>query len=139
MASGLEKDVGAIQDCLDLNKPIPTELTTDSGLLSAAEVLLRFLDCLPDSVIPRSMHDACLKVCDDLEAAQVLLEQLPAANKVLFDYLVSFLQHLLDRNMSFDKHDICYIFAPILIKTSSSDTKDHSELRNVALFLSQFL
>jgi hypothetical protein len=71
-SSGFPEEVARLQDCLDLDLPLPEALATEAGLLSAAELLLRFLDCLPDAVIPADSYAQCLDACEDPEEASTV-------------------------------------------------------------------
>lgn len=69
LSTGFEEEVSQIQNCLDAGTSIPDELATEAGLLSAAELLLRFLDSLPDSVIPSEHYQEAINACEDPKAA----------------------------------------------------------------------
>lgn len=146
LASGYEAELAKLQDALDLDLPIEPALATEAGFLSAGELLLRFLDCLPDSVVPSDLYYGAIAICEDYAAAKELVSTMPIANIVLFEYLTAFLQYLVRKNRSFTRMDIAYVFAPILVKppldrgmASVSSVVSTQELRKQVLFLLLFL
>lgn len=47
---------------------------------------------LETPVIPSDVYDACLEACEDPVTAIALVERLPPLNKLVFAYLIHFLQ-----------------------------------------------
>jgi phosphatidylinositol-bisphosphatase len=145
LTSGYEAELARLQDALDLDLPIEPALATEAGFLSAGELLLRFLDCLPDSVVPSDLYYGAIAVCEDYAAAKELVSTMPIASIVLFEYLAAFLQYLVRKNRSFTRMDIAYVFAPILVKPRLDRGLDvqsvvsTQELRKQVLFLLLFL
>ena len=65
-----------IRECLDTAKEFDPKLTMEGhiGVLSMAETLLRFLDALPESVVPQNVYDKALRISElKGSAIQVLI------------------------------------------------------------------
>lgn len=141
-ASGSEEDIEAIQDAIDLDSEIPPSCISEMGVLSAGEMLLRFLDYLPEPVIPVPFFKSCLSSCENLNEAVRIIGSLPDENRSLWEYLVTFLKgYFIPKNPTVDLLELAYVFAPVLIKPSRHKVEDFtsSEMRKLALFFHQFI
>lgn len=70
-----------IRECLDTAKEFDPEIVLegDIGVLSMAETLLRFLDALPESVIPAYLYDKVIRLSESRGSViQVLRNQFRA-------------------------------------------------------------
>jgi hypothetical protein len=56
------------------------------------EVLLHFLQALPDSVIPTAMYEQALHVADDANRCRELVAGLPRVNRFTVYYITSFVK-----------------------------------------------
>eukprot|EP00048_Salpingoeca_helianthica_P022785 m.20360 g.20360 ORF g.20360 m.20360 type:complete len:907 (+) comp7810_c0_seq1:39-2759(+) len=91
MSSGNRRDIWATIDCLDTGLPIPD--STD--IHSVAETLVRFLDGLPEPVVPPSLYRRCLECAGSLVLCRGVISELPAVSQSVFIYLMAFLRELL--------------------------------------------
>lgn len=142
MASGGQEELDIIQDSLDSGREIPHSLATDIGLLSAGEMLMRFLEYLPVPVVPPPLYCLALSYCEDPAGAKQVLARMPEEHRVLFEYLMLFLgNQYLPRNPVIRPIDIAYTFAPALLKAPDGHLADmtSTELHQAALFLTLFL
>ncbi|EMR08552.1 hypothetical protein PNEG_03033 [Pneumocystis murina B123] len=107
------------------------------NVISMAETLLLFLDALPNSVIPISFYNRCLRASFYKKDSIMILDILPSLNANLFIYMVSFMRDL-SSNFSLDSFQrILLIFSSILMRSSSDKTEQ--DLQRQVAFLKWFL
>jgi phosphatidylinositol-bisphosphatase len=88
------------------------------GVHSMAECLLKFLQALPEPVVPSNMYEACLQATDR-ELALAVLEGLSDVHLKVFLYLTSFLRQVIALG---DVHDtlrvekLAVVFASVLLR-----------------------
>jgi len=70
-------------------------LGENRGIHSMAEVLLRFLESLRESVVPTEMYYRALEVANHQQAAYGLLDLMPPVHVNVFVYITSFLRELI--------------------------------------------
>ncbi|KAF9586194.1 Type II inositol 1,4,5-trisphosphate 5-phosphatase [Lunasporangiospora selenospora] len=70
-------------------------LGENRGIHSMAEVLLRFLESLRESVVPTEMYYRALEVANHPQAAYGLLDLMPPVHVNAFVYITSFLRELI--------------------------------------------
>lgn len=141
--SGADDELAVIQDSLDADEGVlPENLKTEIGILSVGEMLLRFLDCLPQPLIPSGLYEACLEASSDASLASKLISLLPPPSLTLFEYLIAFLgRHYLPRNPGVHPFDVASVFAPCVLKPPASRSADRprSDIYKAANFLLLFL
>jgi len=113
--AGSYQEVIAIRDALDTGCPD----TLPGSVHSVVEALLRFLEGLPESVIPAHHTDRCLRVFHDWPSCKQAIAELspPCYNKV-FVYLVKFFKKVLlhaEENGT-NPNAIAMIFAPMIFR-----------------------
>jgi len=99
-----------IVSCLDANEPFPESLSessrfrcmpltsvgNDLGVISAGQILLQYLEALPEPLISENITDALVHSID-----AGALENLPERNFELLDYITTFIRHkILHHNKS---------------------------------------
>ncbi|CAG08363.1 unnamed protein product, partial [Tetraodon nigroviridis] len=88
---GLQEEMQNIIDSLDTSIP-----DTISGCNhSVAEVLLIFLEALPEPVVCYELYQRCLDCTHDSRLCKQLISQLSSAHRNVFRYLMAFLKELL--------------------------------------------
>lgn len=105
-------------------------------VISMAETLLLFLDALPNSVIPVSFYNQCLRASFYKRDSIMMLDILPSLNANLFIYMVSFMRDLFS-NFPLDSFQrILLVFSSILMRSSSDKTEQ--DLKRQVAFLKWF-
>uniref|UniRef100_A0A914XHB7 Rho-GAP domain-containing protein n=1 Tax=Plectus sambesii TaxID=2011161 RepID=A0A914XHB7_9BILA len=127
---GAQNDFIAIREALDAG--FPEQLPCpDRGVHSVCEALLRFLDSLPESVIPLAFQDRCLRVSQSPVACWQIVDQMPVIHSETFHYLIQFLREVLQHSVRNGTTELtlCETFAGLFFrmdgeKKSSSDVVD---------------
>uniref|UniRef100_A0A3Q3VSB2 phosphoinositide 5-phosphatase n=1 Tax=Mola mola TaxID=94237 RepID=A0A3Q3VSB2_MOLML len=111
---GLQEELQNIIDCLDTS--IPDSLSGCNH--SVAEVLLIFLEALPEPVVCYELYQRCLDCAHDSRLCKQLISQLPRAHRNVFRYLMAFLKELLkhSHNNNLTASLIATLFASLLIR-----------------------
>ena len=92
--AGLPEELCIIRDNLDMD---PGDQPLDNVNVHAVlEALLLFLKALPDSLMPTAWFKRCAEACDRTTAHHLVL-QLPRVNRNCLEYLLAFLQAVLDK------------------------------------------
>ncbi|TWW55226.1 inositol polyphosphate 5-phosphatase OCRL isoform X1 [Takifugu flavidus] len=111
---GLQEEMQNIIDSLDTSIP-----DTISGCNhSVAEVLLIFLEALPEPVVCYELYQRCLDCNHDSRLCKQLVSQLPSAHRNVFRYLMAFLKELLkhSHNNNLTASLLATLFASLLIR-----------------------
>jgi len=114
-----------VQECLDTGAEFDFDEKTDKATRTRVmgEVLLRFLESLPSSVVPPPLMERCGQAQDKEEAFEVLAE-FPAQAKNVWITLTAFLHYLVQRTVGKSVEDpqslaytdlLASVFAPILL------------------------
>ncbi|KJE90094.1 inositol 5-phosphatase 4, variant 19 [Capsaspora owczarzaki ATCC 30864] len=90
--SGNEQSMELIRECLDTGLPFET---MPDAVHSISECLIRFLEALPDPVIPFVHYQRCLDSNSNYTLCKQVLTQLPSEHYNLFVYLMAFLREVL--------------------------------------------
>nr|XP_046261622.1 inositol polyphosphate 5-phosphatase OCRL isoform X2 [Scatophagus argus] len=111
---GLQDELQNIIECLDTS--IPDSLSGCNH--SVAEVLLIFLEALPEPVVCYELYQHCLECAHDSRLCKQLISQLPRAHRNVFRYLMAFLKELLkhSHNNNLTASLIATLFASLLIR-----------------------
>ncbi|XP_068596400.1 inositol polyphosphate 5-phosphatase OCRL [Brachionichthys hirsutus] len=111
---GLQEELQNIIDCLDTS--IPDSISGCNH--SVAEVLLIFLEALPEPVMCYELYQRCLDCSNDSRLCKQLISQLPRAHRNVFRYLMAFLKELLkhSHNNNLTASLIATLFASLLIR-----------------------
>ncbi|XP_068181822.1 inositol polyphosphate 5-phosphatase OCRL isoform X2 [Antennarius striatus] len=111
---GLQEELQNIIDCLDTS--IPDFVSGCNH--SVAEVLLIFLEALPEPVMCYELYQRCLDCSNDSRLCKQLISQLPRAHRNVFRYLMAFLKELLkhSHNNNLTASLIATLFASLLIR-----------------------
>lgn len=89
-------------DTIECSKHLIIKLVFSVFLFSAVsvhsvvEVLLHFLQALPDSVVPIDKYAKALHVADDAEQSRALISSLPRVNRFVFYYITAFVNKCLE-------------------------------------------
>lgn len=138
--NGDHHHINSIQDALDAGSTIPDDCKSPVGVLSACQQLLRFLDSLPDSVIPRKFCKDCTIFSEDPKSAKVLIEAMPKVHRDSFEFICDFLKSfVLPQDKSTEPIELAYAFGPVMIKSIDRKELTSDVLRKLALFILQFL
>uniref|UniRef100_A0A672NIA1 phosphoinositide 5-phosphatase n=1 Tax=Sinocyclocheilus grahami TaxID=75366 RepID=A0A672NIA1_SINGR len=92
---GLQDDLQSIIDCLDTS--IPESIPGSNH--SVAEVLLIFLEALPEPVLCYELYHRCLECSHDSRLCKQVNMDLPRAHRNVFRYLMAFLRELLKHSI----------------------------------------
>uniref|UniRef100_A0A674N9E0 phosphoinositide 5-phosphatase n=1 Tax=Takifugu rubripes TaxID=31033 RepID=A0A674N9E0_TAKRU len=105
---GLQEEMQNIIDSLD----------TTGCNHSVAEVLLIFLEALPEPVVCYELYQRCLDCNHDSRLCKQLVSQLPSAHRNVFRYLMAFLKELLkhSHNNNLTASLLATLFASLLIR-----------------------
>ncbi|KAI9321056.1 Endonuclease/exonuclease/phosphatase [Dichotomocladium elegans] len=82
-------------DPFDTNRLLGTETPDDEepvGPRSMVDILVTFLECLPEPVIPQTLYTLAIEATDSSEAMAELKERLPYIHLTVLLHLISFLQ-----------------------------------------------
>uniref|UniRef100_A0A672NJ34 phosphoinositide 5-phosphatase n=1 Tax=Sinocyclocheilus grahami TaxID=75366 RepID=A0A672NJ34_SINGR len=111
---GLQDDLQSIIDCLDTS--IPESIPGSNH--SVAEVLLIFLEALPEPVLCYELYHRCLECSHDSRLCKQLVSQLPRAHRNVFRYLMAFLRELLKHSIdnNLNANLLATLFASLLIR-----------------------
>jgi phosphatidylinositol-bisphosphatase len=93
MLHGRLDRVAAIRAALDSGESFPEGV----DLHSAAEVLIKWLQSLPDPVVPRALYKRCVENASSRHQSNQLVLELGTPNKLVFQYLMSFLRERLSQ------------------------------------------
>ncbi|KAI9259046.1 Endonuclease/exonuclease/phosphatase [Sporodiniella umbellata] len=88
-----ELDLEPSLDELDLEPSLEREAKSANAMI---DVLIAFLECLPDPVIPTDLYERALEASLSVEAIQNLKESLPAFHEKVLSNLTMFLRHAID-------------------------------------------
>ncbi|XP_053310529.1 type II inositol 1,4,5-trisphosphate 5-phosphatase isoform X1 [Spea bombifrons] len=135
---GLRSEFEAIRDCLDTGFP---EYLSGSNH-SVVEALLLFLESLPEPVVCYQDYDRCLECVGDYASSKKVIASLPLYHKNVFNYLVSFLQELLNSSSRnhLDVNILASIFGNLLLRPPPSRTSHtNTDKRKCQEFIQQFL
>uniref|UniRef100_H3DEA5 phosphoinositide 5-phosphatase n=1 Tax=Tetraodon nigroviridis TaxID=99883 RepID=H3DEA5_TETNG len=111
---GLQEEMQNIIDSLDTSIP-----DTISGCNhSVAEVLLIFLEALPEPVVCYELYQRCLDCTHDSRLCKQLISQLSSAHRNVFRYLMAFLKELLkhSHNNNLTASLLATLFGSLLIR-----------------------
>ncbi|CAG8439804.1 7372_t:CDS:10 [Ambispora gerdemannii] len=103
-------------------KPSHGSLGDNIGVHSMAEVLIRFLQSLPEPVIPFHLYDQCINIKSRLAAHEVL-ELIPSVHANVFIYITSLLQEVINHN----KKDIgrietlAFVLGSVMLRSKTND------------------
>ncbi|KAI8923326.1 hypothetical protein BC831DRAFT_501480 [Entophlyctis helioformis] len=94
---------------------------------SAAETLMRFLEALPDPVVPSALHRRCvLEGYPTFAAGRQIIQSFPPQHYNAFIYITSFLREVLTNYRGrgeLDKEKLAQVFSPIVLQTVAADFK----------------
>ncbi|KAJ3502590.1 hypothetical protein NLJ89_g8815 [Agrocybe chaxingu] len=118
VSPGDETIVDEIRECLDTGAEFPYSASASDPRISVAfaSTLLRFLDALPEPIIPASLHPQCIDMSNRDEAFE-LLDALPPASVNVWISVTAFL-HFICQSSATEQMavQIAVILAPILLK-----------------------
>uniref|UniRef100_A0A8C5X9E7 phosphoinositide 5-phosphatase n=1 Tax=Malurus cyaneus samueli TaxID=2593467 RepID=A0A8C5X9E7_9PASS len=136
---GLRSEFEQIRDCLD--KGMYDTLLGSNH--SVAEALLLFLESLPEPVICCRFYSSCLESASNYSlSCQVIISDLPACHKNVFEYLMAFLRELLKNSGKnhLDVNILASVFGGLLLRPPAGHpTPDIAEKRKAQQFIRQFL
>lgn len=121
--SGDPEHLNMLQDFLDAGESIPDTLTSEVALYSVAEMLLCFLDALPEPVIPYDYYNAFIQTEGRPSEIALLLEAMPKAHVAMYKYLLHFIKHTLLQHASYpaiSPENAASIFGNVLLKSPQS-------------------
>ncbi|EPZ33605.1 hypothetical protein O9G_000380 [Rozella allomycis CSF55] len=91
-----------------------------SSVLSMCECLIRFLETLPDPVVPHQWEILCLESSQNYTACRLIVQKFPVEHYNTFVYLTSLAREILyQENQSISVEEIATIFASVLIRPLS--------------------
>jgi len=137
--SGIPTQVEEIREQLDLGLPFDTENISPHSM---AETLIRFLECLPEPVMPFAFYELVL-ASQNTEDAVTIVSSIPFENNNVFTYVVAFLRKLLSTpENGLTEEKITMLFSRVLMRPrSESQNSAQAALntRKCANFLLTFL
>ncbi|KRX48563.1 Inositol polyphosphate 5-phosphatase OCRL-1 [Trichinella sp. T8] len=85
---------------------------------SVAETLLRFLDSLPEPLVPTDVYELCFRNVRDYGACKRAIASFPTLHNSVFIYLICFLREVLHHSAKnkTSANGLAVIFAPILFR-----------------------
>ncbi|KAL2912761.1 hypothetical protein HK105_207753 [Polyrhizophydium stewartii] len=123
--SNLSKTSFGMQQPETVVVPPPRPRGRVAAVHSAADTLLRFLEALPEPVVPSFMHRRCvLEGYHTFAAARQIVQAMPTEHLNSFVYITSFLREVLANYRGrggIDEEKFARVFAPILLQTVSAD------------------
>ncbi|RUS19167.1 Endonuclease/exonuclease/phosphatase [Endogone sp. FLAS-F59071] len=94
------------------------------GIHSMAEVLVRFLEALPEPVIPVQFYQQCLDVGNSREDVHQILNSFPNIHANVFLYLTGFLREVIVKGpkegSELRREKIAMVFSSIFLRASSN-------------------
>lgn len=130
---------GKLLDALDLHTPFDESLYNEDGYYAAAELILRFVEALPESLIPSQYFEACIAVANDRAKTFKLVGELPEQNYLLFEYILRFFRdYLLARNSTVRVDPIVHLMAAMFIRKPNHAKLSANEASSVFNFFSHF-
>lgn len=128
-----------LMDALDLHIPFDDALYNEDGYYAAAELILRFVEALPDSLIPSQYFDACLAVSNDRMKTFKLVGDIPEQYYLLFEYILRFFRdYLLARNVTVQVDPIVHLMAVMFIRKPNHAKLSANEASSMFNFFSHF-
>ncbi|XP_060547383.1 type II inositol 1,4,5-trisphosphate 5-phosphatase isoform X3 [Pantherophis guttatus] len=127
-----------IRDCLDTG----TLDTLVGSSCSVAEVLLLFLESLPEPVICFQLYDRSVESAGSYGLSSQVVSMLPRCHKNVFNYLMAFLRELLQHSEKnhLDGHILASVFGPVLLRPPPGHpAPDTVEKQKAQQFLQHFL
>ncbi|KAG9291950.1 hypothetical protein G9A89_004888 [Geosiphon pyriformis] len=125
----------------NLTTPPQDGLGENIGVHSMAESLIRFLESLPEPVIPYHLYDQCLNVTNRLAAHEVI-ELIPSVHANVFIYVTSFLREVICQNKKKDFARIemlAIVLGSVLLRSKSTERVLDSHAQRKKNFLLHFL
>ncbi|KAH8102042.1 DNase I-like protein [Cristinia sonorae] len=117
LSPGDQDLVAEIRECLDTGTEFSPHAEEGGArmALAFATCLLEFLDSLPESVIPSSMHPRCAQVTDREQAFE-LLDDLPSASVNVWISVTAFLHFITQQARGVSDTPVTSIFASVLLR-----------------------
>lgn len=126
-------------DALDLHTPFDDALYNEDAYYAAAELILRFVEALPDSLIPSQYFETCLAVSNDRMKTFKLIGEMPERNYLLFEYILRFFRdYLLARNATLQVDPLVNLMAAMFIRKPNHAKLSVSEGSSMFNFFSHF-
>ena len=160
--SGDIAEMELIRDCLDSGEPFalgifsplffflalmikikihPAE-SSQTAVHSMAETLIRFLDALPEPVIPFASYQKCIDNYQTYPLAKQSISTIPSVHYHVFVYLTAFLREVLNNSATnLTKADeLAAIFSAVLLRSPKPVADKYREVVNkkAATFLTHF-
>jgi phosphatidylinositol-bisphosphatase len=137
--TGNQDEMAHIMDNLDSGEPLPSKGQISHH--SMAESLLRFLESLPDPLIPYVLYRDALEYSSNPTACKNLVASLPDVNQNCFNYVVSFLREVLShRNRNqLSPEQIAIIFSSVLLRTKADRKVTENIVKKKSNFLLNFV
>jgi len=140
LQSGVQKEMEIIRECLDTGESFAPY---NVSIHSMAETVIRFLESLPEPVIPYSLYNQALEASSVYAQCRLITAYLPTYNYNVFYYLISFLREVL----SFPENKItpeklAVVFSSVLLRADPSGPPQPSSeavIKKKADFIYHFL
>ncbi|XP_058051479.1 type II inositol 1,4,5-trisphosphate 5-phosphatase isoform X3 [Ahaetulla prasina] len=135
---GPQTEFPEIRDCLD--RGTLDTFVGSSG--SVAEVLLLFLESLPEPVICFQLYDRSVESAGSYSLSSQVVSMLPECHKNVFNYLMAFLRELLQHSEKnhLDGHVLASVFGPVLLRPPPGHPAPNTvEKQKAQQFLQHFL
>ncbi|CAG8454959.1 3089_t:CDS:10 [Ambispora leptoticha] len=104
-------------------KPSRDTLGSNIGIHSMADALIRFLESLPEPVIPFHLYDQCINI-KSRPAAHEVLELIPSVHANVFIYITSFLREVINHDKQKDTSRIetlAFVLGSVMLRSKTSD------------------
>eukprot|EP00002_Diphylleia_rotans_P006106 TRINITY_DN1540_c1_g1_i13.p1 TRINITY_DN1540_c1_g1~~TRINITY_DN1540_c1_g1_i13.p1 ORF type:complete len:781 (-),score=100.23 TRINITY_DN1540_c1_g1_i13:309-2651(-) len=140
LKDGILQEVEQIRECLDTCQEFSLTLSPHS----MAECLIRWLESLPESVIPPVLYQKTIENCGNYHQLKSALVSMPTTHHPTFIYIISFLRELL-KHSKYNKlsaEKLALVFSNVMIRSPyASDALRQSDIivKKKALVLLHFL
>jgi len=121
--TGNQDEMALIRECLDKGEELPTRGTISNH--SMAETLLRFIESLPDPIIPLKNYREALDSSNNSTNCRNFVNTLPELNRTCFCYIISFLKEVLalrNENKS-NPEQLALIFSAVILRSDRKITE----------------
>lgn len=118
LASGERALVDRLIECIDDDADFPQECRFGPGMLAVGECVLRWLEALPEPILPAEFIDRTDGVRDGLEAERMVARDLPEDSFIVFDYLMGVFGAMPTANKCVDRVGLCWVLGDALARVS---------------------
>jgi len=143
VTAGEFEEMEMIRDCLDEGRDFTFAEGSHSSVFSMCETLLRFLEALPDPVVPFAMYQRCLDSYQFYQLARQAVSNIPQVHYNVFVYLTAFLREVLSHSNAngLTVENLSLIFSSVLLRSPKSVAERYREVvdKRKTAFLSHFL